>query len=182
MSEFYNLLSQTELVFFWIGVISGIIFIIQLALSLIGGGMDTDFDYSSDGLLDDGILTFKNLINFLTIFGWLGLSTFQYKNELFLSIVIGSIGGILMVGVMTFLLYFFHNMKHDGTLKMTNCVGKIGTVYLLIPKNSSGKINITVQGAEREFEAVGKDGIEIPTGTAIKVIAYSGDRLMVEKI
>ncbi len=57
-----------------------------------------------------------------------------------------------------------------------------GTVYLTIRAQGTGKVQITLQGRPREFEAVAKDGAEIKTGERIKVLEVNNSVLVVEKV
>ncbi len=66
---------------------------------------------------------------------------------------------------------------------MANALGCKGNVYLKIPagKGGEGKVQISIQGAIREFDALTL-GEELETGAPIKVVEVINDStLLVER-
>ncbi|OQA23767.1 MAG: hypothetical protein BWY59_02539 [Verrucomicrobia bacterium ADurb.Bin345] len=66
-----------------------------------------------------------------------------------------------------------------GTLNLQNAVGREGTVYLTIPANGAGKVSVVVQNRLGEFEATSESGEELKTGTSIRVVGVTGDKVLV---
>ena len=94
----------------------------------------------------------------------------------------GTVAGFAMIWVMKRLFGFFVRMQSSGTLNVQNTVGQPGIVYLKIPADGAGKVQVTVQNRLEEFTAVSEEKEEIPTGATIKVVrVISGDRLAVVK-
>ena len=83
--------------------------------------------------------------------------------------------------VMAFLLYQMRKMTSSGTLKMKNAIGQIGSVYLTIGANRSriGKVQITVQGALRELEALTDENEEITTNTVVQVKEVTANGILI---
>lgn len=74
-------------------------------------------------------------------------------------------------------------MEQSGTINMANAVGCKGNVYLKIPgeKQGEGKVQISIQGAIREFDAL-TAGEELETGAPIRVVEVINDNtLLVER-
>jgi membrane protein implicated in regulation of membrane protease activity len=74
-------------------------------------------------------------------------------------------------------------MQSDGTLRISNAIGEEGTVYLTIPDNGTGQVQVAVQGGLKIFNAVSANHQRIPTGASIRVVKIvSGNMLMVEQV
>jgi hypothetical protein len=82
------------------------------------------------------------------------------------------------------LFYFMKKMAVSGTMNIKYAVGKIGEVYMPIPKekSGSGKIQVIIQGALREVEAVSNSEFILETGSSVKVVGLLNESvLIVEK-
>ena len=79
----------------------------------------------------------------------------------------------------------FSQMKRlqtEGTINIQNTIGTEGSVYLTIPKNGTGQVQIIVQGSLKIFDAISKKKNVIATGEKIQVVGVaSGNTLVVEK-
>lgn len=191
MQEFFNGLSMFEKTYWSIALIGSLIFAILLIMTFVGGGMDTDMDADSSSFeADDGgvgfqFFTFKNLVAFFTIFGWTGIVCMGYDLSSGVVLIASIIAGLLMMVATSSLFYFMSRLAEDGTLKIKNALGAIGEVYLPIGANRSktGKVQIIVQGALRELEALTDEDKTLATGTVVKVIEIvSAELLLVETL
>lgn len=170
---------------YWIIAIpSSIAFIIQMVLTFVGGDFDSDMDLDAEIDADTGVgfqfFTIKNTIAFFTVFGWTGLGCIDAGLHPFLTILISTIAGFIMVLILSSLFYFMSKMSEDGTLKLKNAVGKIAEVYLTIPKMQAGygKVQIKVQGSLRELEAMTLDEEDLKSGSLVQVIDIINDQVL----
>ncbi len=191
MNDFFGDASVLEQTYWYIALIGSAIFLIIFVMTFIGGGdadMEADMDAAEGG--DDGgvgfqFFTFKNVVAFFTIFGWAGIVCIDNGYSRMITIVISSISGLLMMIATSFLFFWMGKMAQSGTLKIKNAVGAIGEVYLPIGANRSkiGKVQIKVQGALRELEAITDADEELKTTTLVKVVeVVSAELLLVETI
>jgi hypothetical protein len=93
--------------------------------------------------------------------------------------------GLLMMVATGYLFFWMARLTQSGTLKIKNAIGTIGEVYLPIGANRTniGKIQIKVQGALRELEAITDAEEDLKTNTIIKVVeVVSAELLLVEKV
>ena len=67
-------------------------------------------------------------------------------------------------------------------LNLSNAIGKIGKVYLTIPENSVGEIQVSFQGSMKNIKAVSLSGEKIPAFTEIKVSSVRDGILVVETL
>jgi hypothetical protein len=160
-------------------------FVLQLVFSFFGGDVpddspDADSEIDSDGGMPFQFFTLKNLIAFFTLFGWAGIAAVDSGVSQAAALIIAFAAGLLTMFVMAGIAYLLSKATADGTLKFSHAVGRAGEVYLTIPSNrgSTGKIQITVQGALRTLDAVTDDEYDIPTGKIIKVKEVVGDNLL----
>ena len=153
MEEWYAALTLFEKVYWVIAGVSSVIFLLLLIMTLVGGdaeGIDGDVDADIDG--DTGIgfqfLSFKNLMGFLAIFGWSGISCLDAGLSKTLTVLISIVCGLLMMAAMASIFYYLGKLQSSGTLKLKNALNQIGEVYLTIGNKRSkiGKVSITVKG------------------------------------
>ena len=111
MEEWFEPLSLFEKIYWAVAGISSVIFVVLLVLTFLGGDSDTvdgDVDVEIEG--DTGIgfqfLSFKNLIGFLTIFGWSGIACLEGGVSKGLTVLISVICGLLMMLAMAGLFYY----------------------------------------------------------------------------
>lgn len=190
MEEWWNALGLFMQSVWCITLFASLVFIIQTIMTFVGmdadGGMDVDLSTDMPGNSDGGpfqLFTFRNFINFLLGFGW-SIISFQgaIENQFVLILLAAAIGVLLVIAVMA-LFRFMSKMEQSGTIQMANAVGCKGNVYLKIPadKRGEGKVQISVQGAIREFDAITL-GEELETGAPIKVVEVVNDStLLVER-
>lgn len=190
MEEWWNALGLFMQSVWCITLFASLVFIIQTIMTFVGmdadGGMDVDLSTDMSGDSDGGpfqLFTFRNFINFLLGFGW-SIISFQgaIENQFVLILLAAAIGVLLVIAVMA-LFRFMSKMEQSGTIQMANAVGCKGNVYLRIPadKRGEGKVQISVQGAIREFDAITL-GEELETGAPIKVVEVVNDStLLVER-
>jgi membrane protein implicated in regulation of membrane protease activity len=176
---------------YWIITIPATVgFIIQMITTLVGGELETDvgaIDAEIDADMGVGFqfFTIKNTVAFFTVFGWTGLGCIDAGLNPFLTVFISAIAGTVMVVILSSLFYFMSNMSENGTLQLKNAVGRIGEVYLTIPKNQEGygKVQIKVQGSLRELEAMTNDLEDLNSGSLVKVLDIINNQfLLVKKI
>jgi len=191
MNDFFGNASVLEQTYWYAALIGSGIFLIIFILTFIGGGdadMDADmdaFDGGDDGGVGFQFFTFKNVIAFFTIFGWSGVVCIDNGYSTMITIVVSCISGLLMMVATGYLFFWMSRLTESGTLKIKNAIGSIGEVYLPIgaKRGSIGKIQIKVQGALRELEAITDSEEELPTNTIIKVVeVVSAELLLVEKL
>lgn len=211
MAESWTSLTLLEQIFACVAIPSTLVLVIQTILTLIGLGgsdadadaqidIDTDVDTETDadtdvdagadvtdvgGVHDLGlrVFTIRGLIAFLTLFGWTGLAVSRSGGNTFLSVTAALLAGIIAMLVIAVLLKLSLKLQHDGTLDYRNALGVSGTVYITVPpsRTEKGKVNVVVQGALMELEAVTDEETPIKYGTEIVVIGISGSNTLVVK-
>ncbi|WP_350286474.1 hypothetical protein [uncultured Croceitalea sp.] len=175
MENWFAALTLFEKIYWIVAIAGSIILLILMVMTLIGGDVEDMGDVDADVDADTGIgfqfLSFKNLMGFLTIFGWSGIACIDNGLSTGLTIVISVICGLLMMFAMASLFYYLAKLQSSGTLKLKNAVDQIGEVYLTIGANRSriGKVSVNVQGTLRELQALTDEKKDLVQGNVVKV-------------
>jgi hypothetical protein len=173
-----------------------LIFVIQTVMTFLGADADsTDFDVDVDASMDGSDLsnidsganlyTFRNFVNFFLGFGWTAIILQPSVKSTAVLVIISVLVGIALVALVMYMFKWLYSMQQSGNINVyKSAVGCQGKCYLRIPgeRGGEGKVQITIQGAVREYNAV-TDGDEIKTGTSVKVLeAIDGNTLLVEEL
>ncbi|NER14513.1 hypothetical protein GWK08_13750 [Leptobacterium flavescens] len=185
MEQWFSALSVFEKVYWVTALISSAIFIVLLIITLVGGDMDDmgDVDAEIDG--DSGInfqfLSFKNLMGFFTIFGWVGIACIDKGLSTGTTILVSVVCGLLMMASMATLFYYLSKLTSSGTLKLANAVNAIGEVYLTIgaERSGMGKVQIKVQGGLRELDALTDEKEDLVMGNVIRVKEVTDNGILI---
>ena len=170
-----------------------LVFLIQTVMTFLGADADSNFDVDVDTSMDgtdlsnieggSNLYTFRNFVNFFLGFGWTAILLQPSVKSTGLLVVIAVLVGIALVVAVMYLFKWLSSMQQSGNINVYKAaVGCQGTCYLRIPaeRSGEGKVQITIQGAVREYNAV-TDGDEIKTGASVKVIeAIDANTLLVE--
>ena len=203
MVDWWNHLTLTQQVFAVFGIVGTAILILQTVLLLFGlghDGMDSDADADIDADLDgdgdvdaaaggsglDGLrlFTVRGFVAFFSISGWLGVFLLSTSVPYYVAILLAIAGGF---AAMIFVAWAFKKalrLQDNGTLQMSNAIGRTGRVYLRIPayRHGSGKITILIQDQQRELDAVTSADQEIPVGASVRVVDVDQETLIVEPV
>ncbi len=184
----------TGLEFFFLicALIGGGLFLARLIIQLFGGSTaDGDIELEvghSDVAHTDvdasfKLLTLQGLTAFFMMFGLVGFAMLRESRTngglALASAIAAGVGTVWLIGK---IFSSVKKLQSSGTLDNAGAIGEQGSVYLTIRANGGGKVQITLKGRPREFEAVSKDGVEIKTGVGIRVVGVNNSVLVVEKI
>ncbi len=197
MSDFYASLILVEKLFFYCAVFGGILFAVRLLIMIVGGhggdfdmsGTDalhgtTDFGHGIESDISFKVLTLQGVSGFFLMFGLVGLSISRLlpahtTAQQALALLGGAAVGVFTMWVIAKLFSMMLKLQSDGTVDMQNAIGQPGTVYLNIPAEGTGKVQVVVQGSLSIFDAVSGKKEPLKTGVAIKVTAITGGSILV---
>ena len=182
MIDWFSGLDLFERAYWFIAIPASLTFIFVMVTTFLGG--DTDGDAEGDGNETGEIgfqfFTFKNLVGFFTIFSWIGIGCVRSGFSNGTSIVISMVCGLFMMSAMATLFYFMTKLVEDGSMKLSNALGKTGQVYLPIKssKGGFGKVQIKIQGSLHEIQAMTNDEKELVVGTIVQVKEVIDDNIL----
>lgn len=193
MTEWWTTLDLFMKILWCIAIASSLIFIVETVLTFIGA--DVDFDTDADFDMPDGtfegdpsmnLYTFRNLVNFLLGMSWTAILLKDQITSKVLLMVIAFAAGAILVATVMMLFKWLSKMQQSGNIDvMKDAEGCNGKVYLTIPaeRAGTGKVQITINGAVREYDAVTDSEQDLKTGKAIKVVeAIDNSTLLVEEL
>lgn len=175
-------------------VFGATIMVVQFFLQLLGFGefdhhdatmeLETDSSVDANGL-EHGhseffkLLSLRTIISGTAFFGITGLLGNSIPlAPIFVFLLAGAVGLAAMV-VVAWLMSILAGLHSEGNLDVRGAMGRIGTVYLSIPKekNGQGKVTVSVQERSLEFDAITNDR-ELTTGESVLVIDVVDDHTL----
>jgi len=96
--------------------------------------------------------------------------------------VIAFLTGLVTMFIIAKIFQMFRKLQSDGTVHPEDAVGAEGSVYLAIRPGEIGKVQLTVRGAMKFYDARANDpAASLKNGDPVKVVSL-GDVLVVEKL
>lgn len=186
--EFSNIFEMPYMPFALLAFGGGLLFTIQLLLSFIGVGMDTEGSGIGDlGASDYSFkfLSIMSISSFCMVGGIFGL----YAQTLFdpnsgwripAAVITTLITGGIMVYLSGLISSALAKIQGSGTVKAANAVGKTAKVYLTIKPGKIGRVEVDVQGRRKYIDAVAQDpSKEFKTGELVKVVSVKDEDILV---
>jgi len=172
-----------------IAIPMSVIFTIQMIMTFLGmgdhGEISGDADLDADMQVPFQLFTFRNFVNFFLGFAWTGISLYEtIANKVWLTLLSVFIG-LLLVTIVMALLYALSKAIQSGNIDINNTIGKNATVYFPIPAagKGKGKVQLSVQQAVREYDAISEAEEIFPSGSIVRVKeVVDGQTVLVEKM
>ena len=154
-------------------------------------GFDHDHDFDHDGMADHDhdhephdpslrIFTVRGMVAFFCIFGWCGLACLQGDIGVPFTLTVAFIAGLAAMLSIALLLKAALKLQSDGTVSLSNAVGKSALVYIRVPAKRAerGKVNVTVQECYVEADAVTDDETDLPPGHEVTVVGLANQNTL----
>lgn len=182
-------MNKLQMIFTVCALIGGTLFLIRLALQLLGFGTETSADHPGEIDTSDTDASFKMLsllgiTAFLMMFGLGGRAMMETRpGSPMPALIVALLAGGGSMWLMAWLFKAMKKMQSDGTSKIEKAVGQEGSVYLTIPANDVGKVQIAVNGRLSVMDARAVHGQALPTGSRVRVARIAnGNVLEVESL
>jgi membrane protein implicated in regulation of membrane protease activity len=185
-------LTWIEIIYWASTIIGGTLFILRLIMMFIGGdisddGMDAALDaggFESSGDHADANMSFQllsvqGLTSFFMMFGLVGLALLKANQPVLLTVIGGMLAGFATVAISGVIFTQMKRLQTEGTINIQNTIGSEGSVYLTIPKNGTGQVQVIAQGSLKIFDAVSNQKTSIATGEKIRVTGVAGGNILV---
>lgn len=188
--DYINSIPKFELMFWACALPFTLIFIIQAILSFSGfDHSDTDsydahsFDAHSENSGESHsfpVFTFRNFVILIMVYGWTGLSLHKYGFSKQITVMSALMLGIAMMLVVAYIFYSMTKLQESGNTDIRNAINFTGNIYLTIPpkRSGAGKIQMTIQNALREYDAVTDDEKELETGKMARVTGIVNNNIL----
>jgi len=178
MEIWWNSLDLYLKIMWGIAIPFSVIFIIQMIMTFIGMGgdhtdmsSDTDVDADTNTHMPVQFFTFRNLVNFFLGFSWAGISLYNTINDKVWLTLLCVLTGLVLVIIVMSLLYALSKTTQSGNIDINNAIGRPATVYFTIPAagKGMGKIQMSIQQAVREYDAISESDEPLHTGSMVRV-------------
>lgn len=159
-----------------------LIFIVQLVLSFVGHGLEDQPGVVSDLGASDFSFRFASLQTiaaFLWIAGMFGLYTDLQTGSHVISVIAGTLCGLLASYLVYKLKKMILKLQSNGAIVINKAIGHEATVYLKIPANGVGQVELVLQERKVFQKAVSKDKKELATGSRAKIVEVTSDSILV---
>ena len=175
---------------------ASLVFVVQSILTFVGADADADFSLDVDTGMDgadlsnieggSNLYTFRNFVNFCLGFGWSAILLQESISSPVLLILVSALIGAALVVAVMYLFKWLSSMQQSGNINVQKqAAGCEGKVYLTIPaaRSGAGKVQITIAGSVREYDALTESEEALKTGTPIRVVdALDTNTVLVEEI
>lgn len=184
-------LTFIEIIYWASTIIGGTLFLLRLVMLFVGGDAgehDADSAFDAAGEHPEADVSFKllsvqGLTSFFMMFGLVGLALLRADLPVLVTVLGGMIAGLITVAITGLVFSQMKRLQTEGTIHIQNTVGTQGSVYLTIPKNGTGQVQIIAQGSLKIFDAVSNNKNTIATGEKVHVVGVAGgNTLIVEKL
>ena len=137
-------------------------------------GMDADLSFKA--------LTFQGIAAFMMMFGLVGLWVSRGTDSQAMGIIVGGGAGGASMFAVSKIMTLFKEMETSGTADINNATGETGEVYMRIPANGKGQVQVPLQGTLRTLDAMSATNEKIATGTLIVVTKVLAGVLVVKPL
>ncbi|MFO7535049.1 MAG: hypothetical protein R6X19_05105 [Kiritimatiellia bacterium] len=184
MEAYYTGLTLIQKVFFICAIAGGTLFVIRTIMLLIGLGSDMDVGEDvHSGLADTDVsfhfLTIHGITAFFLIFGVTGMVVLKNHESQWLALGLGGVAGLLVMGMIAKIFSSMRRLQTEGNIRLENAIGQEGAVYLNIPPGGIGKVQLSIQGSLKIYEARSASRELIKTGDRVKVLEVTPENMLI---
>ena len=167
----------------YISLVTGGLLILLMLLSLVGG-LDLDFDIGDSDVDVDGdaggLGIVKGGLTFISVTSWVIKLVLATQQSPWIAVAIGAISGAAALWLLTYIFKLLLSNEENVNWEMNDAIYQEGKVYLRIPSDGSGIVQVKIKGATRELKAKTRDNQVIKTGETILVTDTIDEYVIVE--
>lgn len=185
-STFLTMENLTDILL-WAGIIAGGILILIMLISTLtgldmGGDIDVDMDVDS-AERGSGLGLIKSALTFFSVGSFTARAIALNSSWSWWQVLVGGvIAGVVGILILTAILKLLLSQQEEGNYEFWDAIGKQGEVYVPIPSNGLGKINVEVNGIVRELPAKSINGEAISSKTKVYVAEAKEAYLLVDVV
>lgn len=182
MTEWFSNMPALERGFTLCATIGALLFVIRMALQLLGGDDGGDASDAGDTDASFQFFSLHGMTVFLLMFGLIGRALLiDSRVSEGWALFGATVGGLVSFWGIAQVYLLMMRLQSSGTIDMKNAIGRTGTVYLSIPPGRTGKVELTIQNRLRVEDAVSEEQDVLATGDPIEVVALTGSNTLVVK-
>lgn len=171
--DWWAALSLAKTIFYGLGIGAALVALVLALLAIIG----VEHHDAADAVnLNDagggGIFSVKPLTGFFLGFGWVGGFAMDAGFSAFTATFCGVAAGGAFMAAIIVMFRMIISMRSDGTARISDTVGAIGTVYISIPagRASGGQVTVNFKGRQETYAALPVAHDPISSGEKVRVV------------
>lgn len=171
MESWWSGLTLPLQIFYVIGVISGVLLVVEAIMTLVGFDHHNVGDASFEGVDQLGVLSVRSITGFFFGFGWSGVIALKSGMSLVGSTVVACVVGFFfLIGIYGLMRVMF-SLRSSGTLDYNNAIGQVGTVYVTVPgrHGGGGQVEILIQGRLQVISCMTKNFNDLAPQSKVRV-------------
>jgi hypothetical protein len=185
LGGWWNELNLAKQIFFGLGILAGGFALLLGFLAVIGLDQSEAVSAASVHDAGEGIFSTKPLTGFFLGFGWAGGIALDHGFSFGAALAIALVSGVGLTAVIILLIRVIIGMRSDGTARIDETVGTVGTVYITLPpgKATGGQVVVNFSGRQATYAAISGTEHPLASGTKVKVVAVvDSSTLLVEAL
>jgi hypothetical protein len=189
VTRWWDAFSLASQIFYGIALTAGLVSLVLMVMAVFGMEHDDAVDaLASGGDIDHdggGIFSVKPLTGFFLGFGWIGGFSLERGADVWLAVVFGGMAGGAMMALIVFMVRAILSIRSDGTARIEDAVGAVGTVYVTLPptRASGGQVTVNFRGRQETYAALNAGDQIVPSGEKVKVVSLIDARtVLVERL
>lgn len=185
-SAWWESLNGARQLFYGIGIMAGVASLVIVVLAFIGLEHHDATDVGSVHADDTGgIFSVKPLVGFFLGFGWAGGIAMDGGLSAAASTAVAFVAGSIVTAGIIAIYRGIYSMRSDGTMRIEQAIGAVGTVYVTVPagRRSGGQVTVNFAGRQETLAALSNGSLPLASGEKVKVRAVvDGSTVEVEPL
>ncbi len=173
-------------IYYYLAIFTTILFVLKLAIFTVVGGdseVSADFNTEADTDISFNFLSSQSIIAFLMGFGWMGYAGLQqFEFGQWKNFLIAFAVGFVFMFVTAFLMFSVKKLEKNIKKDKNSAVGKTCKAYSSFAPNSSGQVEVDINGQLTIANAMNNTDEPINSFEPVKVIKVIDDLLYIEKV
>lgn len=169
--DWWDALSLAKSIFYGIGIVAGGVALVLALLAFIGLEAHDAADAFDADVGGGGIFSIKPLTGFFLGFGWTGGLAMDAGLSGFAALACAVFAGGAIMGVIVAMFRLIMGMKSDGTARIADTVGAVGTVYVTVPpaRAGGGQVVVNFKGRQETYAALQTGSDPLAAGDKVRV-------------
>ncbi len=186
VADWWAALSTAKSIFYGMGLMASMVAVVLALLSFIGlESHDAADALDASDAGGGGIFSVKPLTGFFLGLGWGGGLAMDAGLSVVAALGCGLGAGGVIMAVVVAMFRLILGMKSDGTARIADAVGAVGTVYITVPpaQASGGQVVVNFSGRQETYDALQTGPAALPSGDKVRVREVVDARtLLVERL
>ena len=173
-------------IYFYIAVFATILFVIKMIMfAIFVGDIEVSADFNTETDVDPSFnfISIQTVIAFFMGFGWMGYAGLhQFELGQLLNFIISFAVGLVFMFGTGYLMFLTKKLEKNVKKDKTTALNQVGKAYTSFEPNSTGQIEVDINGQLSVVNAKNATSDKINAFDAVKVVKVEDDLLYIEKV